>query len=164
MSLVAQLCPTLCDPMDRILPGSSVHGILQARILERVAMPFSRESSWHRDWTRVSCVAGRFFTVWATMEATRWSGWDWLSSVFCRWCRHIQETGSVHWKVWGLGTWAGPNSTRPSPPKILPSLRYQEPPYTEVTLTTTCYCLLKMQHFSFLLLNVKWVSVQSGRK
>ena len=64
--LVAQLCLTLCDPMDWGLPGSFVHGILQARILECVAMPFSRGSSQPRDQTWVSCFAGRFFTVWAT--------------------------------------------------------------------------------------------------
>ena len=63
--LVAQLCPTLCDPMDCSPPGSSVHGILQARILEWVAISFSRGSSWLRDWTQVSCIAGRFFTIWA---------------------------------------------------------------------------------------------------
>ena len=61
--LVAQLCPTLCDPMDCSLPGSSVHGIFQARILEWVAIPFSRRSSQPRNQTQVSCVAGRFFTV-----------------------------------------------------------------------------------------------------
>ena len=59
---VAQSCPTLCDPVDRNLPGSSVHGILQARILEWVAIPFSRGSSQPRDWTQVFCIAGRFFT------------------------------------------------------------------------------------------------------
>ena len=64
--LVAQLCPTLCDPMDCSLPGSSVHGILQARILEWVAIPFFRGSSQPRDWTQVSCIAGGFFTIWAT--------------------------------------------------------------------------------------------------
>ena len=46
------------DPMDASLLGSSVHEILQARILEWVAMPFSRQSSWPRDWTWVSCIAG----------------------------------------------------------------------------------------------------------
>ena len=46
---VAQLCPTLCDPMDCSLSGSSVHGILQARILERVVISFSRGSSQPRD-------------------------------------------------------------------------------------------------------------------
>ena len=67
--LVAQKCPTLCSPIDCSLPGSSVSGIFQARILEWVAIPFSRGSSWPRDQTQVSCVAGRFFTIWATREA-----------------------------------------------------------------------------------------------
>ena len=66
--LVAQLCPTLCDSMDCSSPGSSVHGVLPARILEWVATPFSWGSSWLRDWTQVSHMAGRFFTVWATTE------------------------------------------------------------------------------------------------
>ena len=61
---VAQSCLTLCDPMDCI-----IHGILQARILEWVAYPFSRGSSQPRDQTQVSRIAGRFFTSWATMEA-----------------------------------------------------------------------------------------------
>ena len=52
--LVTQLCPALWDPMDYSLPGSSVHGIPQARILEWVASPFSRKSSRHRDLTQVS--------------------------------------------------------------------------------------------------------------
>ena len=59
---VAQSCPTLCDPVDYNPPGNSVHGILQARILKWVAMPFSRGSSQPRDQTLVSCIAGRFFT------------------------------------------------------------------------------------------------------
>ena len=53
----AQSCPTLCDHMDCSSPDFSVHGILQARILEWVGMPFSRESSWSRDWTCVSCIS-----------------------------------------------------------------------------------------------------------
>ena len=61
---VAQWCPTLCDPMDY-----TVHGILQARILEWVAFPFSRGSSQSRDQTQVSLIAGGFFTSWATREA-----------------------------------------------------------------------------------------------
>ena len=63
--LVAQSCLTLSDPMDAIRQGSSVHDILQARILEWVAIPFSRGSSWLRDWTQVYRTAVRFFTVWA---------------------------------------------------------------------------------------------------
>ena len=63
---VTQSCPTLCDPMDCSLPGSSAHGIPQTRILEWVAISFPRESFWPRDWTRVSHTAGRFITIWAT--------------------------------------------------------------------------------------------------
>ena len=68
---VAQLCLCPCDPVDCSLPGSSVHGISQARILEWVAIPFSRESSWPRDWTQVFCIAGRLFTIWATRRALK---------------------------------------------------------------------------------------------
>ena len=57
-SLITKLYPTLCDPMDCSPPGSSVHGILQARILEWVVISFSRGSSQHRDQTWVSCIAG----------------------------------------------------------------------------------------------------------
>ena len=67
--LVTQPCPTLCNPMDCSLPGSSAHGILLARILEWVAVLFSRGSFWPRDWTCGSCIAGEFLTVWATREA-----------------------------------------------------------------------------------------------
>ena len=61
--LVVQLCPTLWDPMDCSPPGSSVHEILQARVLEWVAISYSRGSSQPRDQTQVSCIAGRFFTI-----------------------------------------------------------------------------------------------------
>ena len=67
--LTTQLCPTLWDPMDWSLPGSSVHGILQARVLEWVTILFSRGLYQPKNWTRVSCTAGRFFTIWATREA-----------------------------------------------------------------------------------------------
>ena len=60
---IVQSCPTLCNPMDCSPPGSSVHGILQARILEGVAIPFSRGSSQPRDQTQVSCIAGKFLTT-----------------------------------------------------------------------------------------------------
>ena len=62
-SEVVQSCDPLCDPMDWSPPGSSFHGILQARILEWVAISFSRRSSQPRDRTRVSHVAGRCFTI-----------------------------------------------------------------------------------------------------
>ena len=78
---VTQSCATLCDPKDCSLPGSSVYGIFQARILEWVAISSSRRSSQPRDWTQVSRIVGRRFTVWATREvhAVSWgtaiSGW-----------------------------------------------------------------------------------------
>ena len=67
-SEVTQSYPTLCNPMDCSLPGSSVHGIFQASVLEQVAISFSRGSSPPRDWTRVSRIVGRRFTIWATRE------------------------------------------------------------------------------------------------
>ena len=69
VSEVAQSCPTLCDPVDCSSPGSSIHEILQARILEWVAISFTRGSSQPRNRTQVSCTAGRFFTNWAMREA-----------------------------------------------------------------------------------------------
>ena len=108
---VAQSCLTLCDPIDCSLPGSSVHGIFQARTLECVAIPFSKGSSWPKDQTWVSYIADRSFTVWATREAmpstkqdsindgytwgTRaWTGWlgfsSWLHLVFTAWSLSVQ--------------------------------------------------------------------------
>ena len=69
---LTQPCLTLCNPSDSSPAGFSVHGILQARILEWVAIPFSRGSSHPRDQTQVSCIVSRFFTSWAIREAL----WD----------------------------------------------------------------------------------------
>ena len=88
-SEVAQSCPTLCDPMDCSLSGSSVYGIFQARVLEWIAISFSRGSSRPRNWTQVSCIAGRRFTVWATREAqvaregwiSTWEEWPDLITI-----------------------------------------------------------------------------------
>ena len=63
-SEVAQSCLTLYDPMNCSLPGFSVHGVFQARVLEWVAISFSRGSSWPRGRTQLSCIAGRHFTLW----------------------------------------------------------------------------------------------------
>ena len=59
---------TLCDSMDCSQPGSSAYGISQAVILEWVAISSSRGSSWSRNWTCISCIAGKFFTCWATAK------------------------------------------------------------------------------------------------
>ena len=71
-SEVAQSCPTLCDPMDCSLSGSSVHGIFQAIVLKWIAISFSRGSSQPRDRTLVSRIVDRRFTIWATREV-QWS-------------------------------------------------------------------------------------------
>ena len=91
-SEVTQLCPTLWDPMDCSLPGSSLHGILQARVLEWVAISFSRGSSWPRDWIHVSHIPGRHFNLWATREAPDW--WNWRTHPqiqFVKLTGYIQE-------------------------------------------------------------------------
>ena len=67
--LVAQSCQTLCSPIDGSPLDSSVHGVLQARILGWISVSFSRGSSLPKDQTWVSCIAGRFFTIWVTREA-----------------------------------------------------------------------------------------------
>ena len=93
--LAGQSCPTLCKLMDCSLSGSSVHGIFQASILEWVAISFSRGYSWPRDWTRVSCTAGRLFTVWGTREAHYYQSS--LSKLQCDIMSHQTE-------------WASPNN------------------------------------------------------
>ena len=69
--VLAQLCPTLCKPVDCSPPGSSDHGIFQARILEWVAISSSRGSSWPREWTRFPCVSciGRWI-YWVNCSAS----------------------------------------------------------------------------------------------
>ena len=90
-SSCVQLWAQLCDPVDCSLPGFPVHGILQARVLEWVAMPFSRGSFWPRDQTHmssVSCIVGRFFTAEPPgkprIYSVPWSqrvGHDWATSL-----------------------------------------------------------------------------------
>ena len=81
---VTQSCPTLCDPMNY-----TVHRILQVKILEWVAFPFSRGSSQPRDWTQVSCISGRFFTNWATSDSRRKRSKVFNDNII-RWCEsHI---------------------------------------------------------------------------
>ena len=113
---VIQLCPTLCGPMDY-----TIHGTLQARILEWVAFPFSRGSSQPRDRTQISCIAGGFFTSWATREAqeylrvsslsllqwiflTQESNWGLL---YCRWILYqLSYEGSPSLESWLLNIYS----------------------------------------------------------
>ena len=74
------------------LLGFSVHGVLQARILEWVAIPFSRGSSWPRNWTWISCISGRRFTLWATREVPPNSCWNFKP----------QYDGHKEWSLWEI--------------------------------------------------------------
>ena len=79
-SEVAQSCPTLCEPMDCSPPCSSVHGVFQVRVLEWVAISFSRGSSRPRDGTQVSHIADGFFIIWATKEDQN-GGLEWVNLI-----------------------------------------------------------------------------------
>ena len=94
---VVQSCLTLCDPM-----GYTVHGILQGRILEWVAFPFSRGSSQPRDRTQVSCIAGRFFISWATVKpwSTRVGRLSLLQGIFPGFtCGCVAGRFCTHWAL-----------------------------------------------------------------
>ena len=101
-----QSCPTLCDPIDCRPPGSSVHGILQARIPEWVSMPFSRGSSWPRDQTFISCnssIAGRFFTA-EPLGSKQYGGFSKKQSRTTMWSRNSthgyisEDSEALIWK------------------------------------------------------------------
>ena len=109
-NLLAQSCLIIFNPMDCSLPGSSLHGTLQARILEWVAISFSRRSSPSRDWTWVSCIAGRLFTVWATREATTLLKLNYflrtvLASLVAQLVKNLPAMQEI--QVWFLG-WEDP--------------------------------------------------------
>ena len=110
--LVIQSCLTLCDPLDCSPPGSSVHGILQARILDWVAFPFSRGSSWPKRQTCDSCIAGRFFTIWAVREAHVYMCisvcvymYTFLPPDLKRRKQWSPETGMVYLRIWAVMTY-----------------------------------------------------------
>ena len=101
-SEVAQLCLTLCNPVDCSPPGFSVHGVFQARILEWVAISFSRASSPPRDRTQVSCIGGRCFTLWATREAIWYIRWSHFITYIFKACDIIvcvsdSQSSSILW-------------------------------------------------------------------
>ena len=91
-----QLCPTLCDPMDCSLPGSSVHGIFQARILEWVAISYSWGSSRPKDQSCFSCVSciGR----WILYHWVTWKFWESYETPFDPWMRGLQQS-FVSWSL-----------------------------------------------------------------
>ena len=111
-----QSCLTLCDPMDCSPPGSSLYGILQARILEWVVIHFFTGSSQPReDQTWVSHIAGRFFTIWATREAPNialgeikcvwlsiWHGYAHLFSPYCPTDNWWYRDSCIHLRPWAF--------------------------------------------------------------
>ena len=115
--LVAQTCPTFGNPMDCSPPGSSVHWILWARILEWVAVSFCRGSSWPRDWTQDSWIAGRFFTIWATGKSQSHSVVShslWPHELYSPWNSPGQNT-----RVGNLSLFQGSNPGLPHCRQIL---------------------------------------------
>ena len=122
--LFTQSHPTLCDHVDYSLPGSSVHRTLQARILEWVAISFSRGSSWLRDLVQVSFIADRFFTVWVTF---RFSSVTQSSLTAAPWIAALQAsspspTSGVHSNSRPLSRWCmAPNSDAIQPSHPLSS-------------------------------------------
>ena len=70
---VTSSCPILCDPIDRSPPGSSVHEILQTRIVEWAAISSSRGSSWPKDWTHASCIS--WISRWIIYHWATWEAW-----------------------------------------------------------------------------------------
>ena len=88
--LIAQSCP-ICNPMDCSPQASSVHGILQERILEWVATPFNMEFSWPRNQMWVSCITGKFFTIWASSKV--------ILSILGNSKMKIKHRWSYHWKL-----------------------------------------------------------------
>ena len=96
--LLAQSCLTLCNPTDCSLPGSSIHGIFQARILEWVAVSFSMGSSQPRDWTQVSHIAGWFFTVWTTSKAPNFAKRSQIQGILCWMDKGKHKTAKLVWR------------------------------------------------------------------
>ena len=94
---VTQSCPALCDSMDHSPPDSSVHGILQARILEWVAISFSK-------WTQGFCIAGKFFTIWTTREALHVGDLLYLETgAYRRWKRKSLSRVGLFATPWTVG-------------------------------------------------------------
>ena len=114
--LVAQGCPILCNPTDCSPPGSSVHGILQARILEWVVIPFSRGCSQPWDQTWVSCIAGRFFTIWTTNfhygKPVKWEVFWSFSETLA--VLIVFEDQSIFFLTLDISRWSQANLLQPS--------------------------------------------------
>ena len=130
-SKITQVSLPSRDPMDCSLPGSSVHGILQARVLEWVAISFSKGSSWPRDRTLVSHIAGRRFTLWDTREAWKQNTRQSSKKIRCLTCAlaipHPQHSCSSHmpgmflsWDIYSCSLYQNTFPKKPPGSPVLP--------------------------------------------
>ena len=139
----AQSCLTLCNPRDCSPPGSPVHGVLPARILEWVSTPSSRESSWPANWTLISCIAGRFFTHWTTWEAqfTCRILQLWVTWVGCCY-RQAHQSSPPREDLWSWWYWVR-QLTWPGSFLLLKILQVKaKQTFTFYTVSTFRFCLL----------------------
>ena len=160
--LVTQLCQTLCNPTDCSPPDFSVHGILQARILERVAFPFSKGSSAPSDRTQVSRIADRFFTIWSTkwkkvksLSHVRLFAIPWTvacNRLLCPWDFLGKSTRvSYHFLLQGIFPTQGWNPGLPNCRQTLYHLSHQGSPAREVYMGTVYFW-----NFSKIISKPKW--------
>ena len=105
MCLVTQLCPALCDHMDYHPPGTFVHGILQARILE-LGSHSHLQRIFLEDWTLVFCITGGFFTIWATRKAP-FDTQCWNREFICLLEVKIASLARAHIMVISMYSWGG---------------------------------------------------------
>ena len=134
--------------MDWSLPGSSVHGIFQARILEWVAISFSRRSSQPRDWTQVSHIVGRRFTVWATRGRQRIL--QWVAYPFSRgtsWPRNRTRVSYIAGGFFtGWTTWESLSQLLFSQNSLTVVKLLQLHPVSPVPINTHNCCLISNSH------------------
>ena len=162
-SEVAQSCPTLWNPMDCSLPGFSVHGIFQARVLEWGAIAFSRGSSWPMDQTWVSCTVGRCFTLHTYTYTDRYrqthiSYYIWqknipvetssitLSFPFCFWTNKTRRD-ILEWNHQDIPVGAGPGHTIQYKPELAPTLRY--PAFWVMGMLILSVCKQGLEHLIY---------------
>ena len=134
-----QSCLILHDPVDHSPPGFSVHGILQARILEWVAMPSSRGPAQPRDWTQVSRISGGFFTIWATRE---------VGSICFLWEKKIPNLKQLI-KVWFyLNDRSSPNAPPPQIPTMPLALFCSSMTLVTFLMVKGCHGLIQLHQYA----------------
>ena len=166
-SVVAQLCPTLCNPMDSSPPGSSVHGTLYIRILEWVAISFSKGSSWPRDWTWVSCMADSLLSEPPGQPNLHESLFNWFSPVLNTWkvfnCQADMKPAwlhAVYIVAQGLEDSVYPQTSEMGSECFVILF----PPFFCISNSLYCHCIYHLWYNSlFWLLNISFWSISLYR-